>query len=113
MMSYGHDGYNSVMNGSECFWVVIKSPVSLIYSPKQTSHQVATVVTPAATEESSEVGVMQICTKQHIHIFTIVYIYVYNSAFEIHCLFCEEWHYTMMQLDATPKQTNPSDGWNA
>ena len=53
-----------------------KIPVSLIYSPKQSSHQVATVATPAATEESSEVGVMQICNKQHIHIFTIVYIYI-------------------------------------
>ena len=85
-MSYGHDGCNSVMNGSECFWVVIKSPVSLIYSPKQSSHQVATVATPAATEESSEVGAC--CkseTKTHIyiyiHIFIYVYIYIY---FEIH-----------------------------
>ena len=94
-----------------------KIPVSLIYSPKQTSHQVATVVTPAATEESSEVGVMQICNKQHTHIYIHTYIYIhtivyiYNSAFEIHFFF-EEWQYTMMQLDATPKQTNPSDGWN-
>ena len=25
MMYYGHDGHNRVMNGSECFWVVIKA----------------------------------------------------------------------------------------
>ena len=81
MMSYGHDGYNSVMNGSECFLGRHKIPVSLIYSPKQSSHQVATVVTPAATEESSEVGVMQICNKQHTHIYIYTYIYIHTIVY--------------------------------
>ena len=76
MMSYGHDGYNSVMNGSQYLFLVHhKIPLLLIHSPKQFSHQVATVATPAATEESSEVGqcVMQICTNTH----TLTYIHLH------------------------------------
>ena len=63
------------MNGSECFLGRHKIPVSLIYSPKQSSHQVATVATRAATEESSEVGVMQICNKQHTHTYIYTHIF--------------------------------------
>ena len=110
-MSYGHDGCNSVMNGSECFWVVIKSPVSLIYSPKQSSHQVATVATRAATEESSEVGAC--CkseTKTHIYIYSYIYICIYiflNSQSCFVRLRCTNCHYSGVYSRNNPK-TNQS-----
>ena len=90
--------------------------VLLIYSPKQSSHQVATVATSAATEESSEVGqcVMQICKFVPTHIHS--HIYIYTSAYTYIILQLKFTVFflwgVVMYYDTTPKQTNPSDGWN-
>ena len=94
-----------------------KIPVSLIYSPKQTSHQVATVVTPAATEESSEVGAW--CkseTKTYIYMFMCEYISIYlkfciwNSQSCFVRLRCTNCHYSGVYSRNNPK-TNQSLWW--
>ena len=97
MMSYGHDGYNSVMNGSQCFWVIIKSmcylyihqnnpPIRLLLwrhqQPPRNLLRWVSVLCKFVTTN----------THTHIYTFTLVYIYIYIILqLKFTVFFCEEW----------------------